>query len=214
MNPTRATFSARPARGPSARLMRSLGMALLGAVVGAGAATVLVDRGSALRWADVLAIGCALVCLLGGLVLTLTSLDPRALSRAMNVEGEATRREVRSARANGALLQLTGALLLAPIAASALGLRPDLAWFGLLAAFALQSGWNWRLWRTGDELTRRLIVECGAAAFWVFQVGLFLFAAAARLGLAPGADAWDIFSVLMATYLVAASVISLRLNIA
>jgi hypothetical protein len=203
------------------RLIQSLSRALAGAVVGAGAALLLLTRLPDLLWADVLVLISALVCVISAVVLFFASFDRKALSRTLKVEGDPTPDEIRGARLQAGLLALTGLLIVAPIAAEAFAgvggagpSAPAPLYAALLLVFALQSIGNWTLWRSGDEMVRRLILESGGLTFWVLQAALFLYAAAERLGLVPSATAWDMFAVTMATYLLATCVVSLRRNLA
>ncbi|MBS0297401.1 MAG: hypothetical protein JSR45_13915 [Proteobacteria bacterium] len=200
---------------PPAAAWRSLGRMVIGAVLGGGATLLLYVGLRRLDWADALALVCSLMCLISAVVLALASLDRNALSRTLKVEGEATPAEVRGARLQAVVLALAGLLLIAPVIAEVLGNPVPLAtWLCLAALFVAQSGYNLQLWRKGDELVRRVILEAGALTFWIFQGGLFLYAAAERLGLVPAATAWDLFSAIMAAYLLAGCVITLRRKLA
>src|SRR5215217_4596854 len=55
-----------------------------------------------------------------------------------------------------------------------------------------------------------MIGAAGAACFWVLQGGLFLWAAAEKLDLAPALSSWDALVVLMTFYLLVSSVLSVR----
>jgi hypothetical protein len=215
------TRSDPPSSAASRRLVQSLGRALVGAAVGAGACLLLLTRLPDLQWADVLVLISALVCAISAVVLLFASFDRKALSRTLKVEGDPTAEEIRGARLQAGLLALTGLLIVAPIAVEAfVGVggagpsAPAAFYAALLLAFALQSIGNWTLWRSGDEMVRRLILESGGLTFWVLQAALFLYAAAERLGLVPSATAWDMFAVTMAAYLLATCAVSLRRNLA
>lgn len=108
---------------------------------------------------------------------------------------------------------LGGVLLLAvPFAAHA-GLGTEGRVAAAVAVFALlavQTVFNIRLWREGDELTRRVIADSGAISFWLLQFALFAWATLVMLDLAPEIESWTSVAVLMAVYLVASSVVAFR----
>nr|WP_314432948.1 hypothetical protein [uncultured Brevundimonas sp.] len=58
------------------------------------------------------------------------------------------------------------------------------------------------------------VLETATIAFLLGQGLLFIWAAAERLGLATPLTAWDIYAVLMAVYLTASLVVSLRRGLA
>lgn len=80
----------------------------------------------------------------------------------------------------------------------------------LAAVLALQTIFNLRLWRHGDEFIRRLIVDASVAAFLVFQILLFFWAAASRLEYLPDPGAFDIYVLMMGVYLVASGIVGIR----
>ena len=104
---------------------------------------------------------------------------------------------------------LAAAMLALPIARPA-SWSPELTYAILLGLFAAQTIANVALWRVGDEMLRRVIMETGAVCFWVLQAALFLYAAAERLGLVPGVTAWGMIGVLMAVYFVASCIVAAR----
>ena len=101
--------------------------------------------------------------------------------------------------------------LAAPVAAALSGnTAPVLTLIAIAAFFILHTGLNLNLWRRGDEMIRRVIVESGAMAFWIGQAALFGWAVAERLGVAPALTAWDILVVVMGLYLICSAVVGLR----
>ena len=108
-----------------------------------------------------------------------------------------------------ATLLLAGVMLLLPMIAPSTW-APGVAFGLVIVLFGLQTWANLRLWRIGDELLRRVIVETGAASFWGLQGALFLYAAAERLHLVPTVTAWGLIGVLMTAYVIASSVVSVR----
>lgn len=127
-----------------------------------------------------------------------TEVDPAAL-----VEGR-----------RGALVAALGGLLIMtpPIAAHA-GLGTEMRGVVALALGALllvECAINWKIWKDGDELTRTVTAQTGALCFWVLQLGLFIWAALARLDLVAEVDSWTLMTILMGAYLVTSVTISVR----
>ena len=167
-----------------------------------------------LRWADIAAGAVAAVLLFACLGAAVTSLDRRALGRMLKLEGPAGGDEVRDARIQAAVLGLSGVIMVLPMILSGLGMpvTASLAAVGLL--LVLHTLLNVRLFRSGDELFRRVVVEAGALTFWLGQGLLFIWAAAERLAAAPPITAWDIYVVLMGVYLVVSMVVTIRRGLA
>ncbi len=105
-----------------------------------------------------------------------------------------------------AAMVLAGAMLLIPM----LGFDPAVSMGVVAALFAVQTAANLALWRIGDELLRRVIVETGALSFWGLQGSLFLYAAAERLALVPTISAWGLIGILMVAYVIASTVVAVR----
>lgn len=127
-----------------------------------------------------------------------TEVDPAAL-----VEGR-----------RGALVAALGGLLIMipPIAAHA-GLGTEMrsvVAFALGALLLVECLINWKIWKDGDELARAVIAQTGALCFWVLQLGLFIWAALARLDLVAEVDSWTLMTILMGAYLVTSVTISVR----
>jgi peptidoglycan/LPS O-acetylase OafA/YrhL len=200
--------------GPGRRkLWNALGMALLGAVVGAGTVVFFEERVPGIQWADVLAVAVALICLITAAILGVASLDPRSLASTLKVEGDSTPREVTGARVQAVMLALAGVLMIAPVLPDALGVHAPGLSFALVAAlFVIQSAYNWTVWKKGDEMMRRVVTEAAALSFWLLQAGFFLYAAAERLGLVAPATAWRLVTVLMAVYLLSPNVTAIWRN--
>ena len=114
-------------------------------------------------------------------------------------------------RLQSVILVLSGLLLAAPVAATLAGnVAPVLTLIAIAGVFVLHTALNLSLWRRGDEMIRRVIVESGAMAFWIGQAALFGWAVAERLGVAPALTAWDILVVVMGLYLICSAVVGLR----
>ncbi|MFV1241627.1 hypothetical protein QML18_29490, partial [Klebsiella pneumoniae] len=63
------------------------------------------------------------------------------------------------------------------LTAAAMMVTPGL---GVLAALAVQTWLNWRLYRTSDELVRQVTLMAGAVCFWSGQLALFVWATLAK----------------------------------
>lgn len=118
-----------------------------------------------------------------------------------------------AARGSTWVVALAGVMLATPPVVAVL--TPDPTWrtigaIVLAVMLALQSWGNWRMWRDGDELTRAVIVSTGALCFWTLQLGLFAWAALAKLALVPDIGSWTMITVLMAVYVIASVVVSVR----
>jgi len=167
-----------------------------------------------LRWADVAAGLVAAVLLVACLGTAVTSIDRAALGRVLKLEGPAGDAEVRAVRLQSAILGLSGVIMILPpiLSAVSVPVTASLAGIGLL--LVLHTTLNLRLYRSVDELFRRVVVEAGALTFWLGQGLLFLWAAAERLAVAPPLTAWDIYVVLMGVYLVVSMVVTFRRGLA
>lgn len=169
---------------------------------------------SGVRWADVVAVFLAAVILIASLATAIRSLDRKGLGKTLNLEGPAGDSEVREVRLQSAILFLSGVILPLPMILSAIGAPVGLS----LAAVAVLLGGhtvlNFHLYRTIDELFRRIVVEAGAVTFWLGQGVLFLWAAAERLSAVPPITAWDAYVVLMGVYLVVSMIVTMRRGLA
>jgi hypothetical protein len=214
-------------------LFLMLGGALLGGAVGAGLMELLKRTGLTIKtitWFDLvgLTIGAFYVAL--GIGYFFLSSNRRRLAAALeNADGlaladetgeeklPATDSEVRTTRIQGAVLGLAGLLMLAPIFATVpVRTHPGLAGWVYAATFVLflvQTALNLRLWFTSDEFVRKAILAVCAGTFAVTQGLLFLWAAAERLNQVPAASSWDLFIVMMACYLGASAVVSIRMRL-
>lgn len=108
---------------------------------------------------------------------------------------------------------LAGVMLALPPIAAHAGLSAEgaaLAALGVALLLGVQSWINYRLWRDGDELTRSVIAQSGAACFWLLQLALFAWATLTRLKLMPEVDAWTLVTVMMGVYLLVSFIVSAR----
>lgn len=120
---------------------------------------------------------------------------------------------LRYLRVNGVALLLGAALLLAPSLAVRFGFTGDAAIpvaVGLAMLLALQAWLSARIRRASDELNRAALAEASIASFWLSQLGLFGWAALARLGLVAEVGLWTLMTISMALYLVVSIVVALR----
>jgi hypothetical protein len=169
---------------------------------------------SGLRWADVAAGGLAALLLVACLGTCITSLDRRRLGRVLKLEGPAGNDEVRDVRVQSAILGLSGVIMVLPMILSGLGVPVTASLAGIGLLLVLHTALNLRLYRSVDELFRRVVVEAGAFTFWLGQGLLFMWAAAERLAVAPPLTAWDIYVVLIGVYLVVSMVVTFRRGLA
>jgi len=198
------------------KLLRLACFAVMGGIVGYGVGWLLVDYVElpaldGLGWSDAVALIVALMLTAGGLSVLAASRNGRALAAATSADAPAGPTEVRDMRLQGAVLVLSGLLLAAPVVAVLSGNpAPELTLAAIAVVFALHTAMNLSLWRRGDEMIRRVILESGALAFWIGQAALFGWAVAERLGVAPTLTAWDILVVVMGLYLVCSATVGLR----
>ena len=107
------------------------------------------------------------------------------------------------------VMLLAAALFLLPVFGAAWA-SPETVFGGVLLLVVAQSAANLMLWRTADEMLRRVMLETSALAFWSLQLGLFIYAAAERLGLVGTITAWGLMGILMGVYFIASAVAAAR----
>lgn len=209
------TTIAKP-RKPARAVFHFALIAVAGGVAGYGfgwlAANVLPDNfADGLRWSDGAALIIATALVFAGGVMMLMARNGRTLAAAFKSDAPASSREVLDSRIQGAVVIGSGALLATPpIAAAFDAPNPEWIFLALMAATAVHSLINFQIWRRGDELIRRIVVETGAICFWIVQIAIFAWAAAERLGLETGVTPWDVLTLLMAIYLTCSVVVSIR----
>lgn len=191
----------------------------LGYVVGWLMADYGPDLGSiggveGVRWADGLAVVLALVLGVASLITLAASLSTKRTAKLLGLDDEAGPDEVRSVRRQGLVCLMSAGILVLPALLPALGMNALTAMALVAVLLVVHTMLNIDLWRSSDELIRAVTVEAGAVVFWMGQGLLFLWAAAERLGVAPGLSAWDIYVVLMGLYLVTAAVVTARRGLA
>lgn len=111
------------------------------------------------------------------------------------------------------VLVLGGVMFLAPMVATA-WVSPAAVFAGMVALFAVQTVGNVIAWRRSDEMMRRVMADTSVIAFWGLQCAFFFYAAAERLGLIAPVSPWGLAGVLMAVYLIASIVPTMRRGIA
>jgi|SRR5215217_211010 len=215
--------SAKPSRPGRATIVRATQM-LIGAVFGGVAAMIalnLEDSGvldfSRLSWSEMFGLVLALMLIIAGLFVTATSFSARATASAMDPERTSSAKPGQTVfyRQQGVVTLLAGVMIGAPVLVPLLAgpLEQPVAlalMIALVALFLIQTALNLSVWSRADEMVRQMIAEAGAACFWVLQGGLFLWAAAEKLDLAPALSSWDALVVLMTFYLLVSSVLSVR----
>ena len=110
------------------------------------------------------------------------------------------------------VMLLAGVMFLLPIFGTAWA-TPDVVFGAVAVLLAAQSLANLMLWRAADEMLRRVMLETSALAFWAVQLGLFVYAAAERLGLIGTITGWGLTGMLMGVYFIASIVASARRGI-
>ena len=173
-------------------------LALLGGFVGYGVAT-LTD-GTLTTWEDDVALVMSVVMISTGvisafLLVTRPSTIPRGCGLLQVV-----------------VMLLAGGMFLLPMFGPAWA-APNVIFAAILALLLLQSVANLMLWRAADEMLRRIMSETSAMAFWVVQLGLFIYAAAERLGLVETITGWGLIGLLMGVYFVSSIIASARRGI-
>lgn len=205
---------------PTRRFWRKMGLSgLAGGITGGAAVFLLADVIEELP-EGLHVIGAVIAVLLAwvGLALLWASASPERAARTWGTTmepGEDFTDEIRSLRAQAVVTLLAGAELLLlswPIDALQGSARP-----ALLAALVIGTGvqnWlNWRLWRSGDEFFRRVLVEACVLGFVLSQLLVFFWAVGERFGYVAAPGALDIYVLMMGVYLVASSAAGVRRGI-
>ncbi|GAA0630068.1 hypothetical protein GCM10009422_29490 [Brevundimonas kwangchunensis] len=169
---------------------------------------------SAVRWADIVAGFLAAIMLIACAATLIRSFDRAGLGRMLKLEGPAGDADVREVRLQAAVYGLSAIILPLPMILSAAGAPVALSLAGVAGLLVLHTALNFHVYRTVDELFRRIVVEAGAVTFWLGQGVLFLWAAAERLAAVPAITAWDIYAVLMGVYLVVSMIVTMRRGLA
>ncbi len=107
------------------------------------------------------------------------------------------------------VMLLAGGMFLLPIFGTTWA-TPEVVFGSVLLLLAVQTAANLMLWRAADEMLRRVMLETSALAFWAVQLGLFIYAAAERLGLVASITGWGLMGILMGVYFIASVVAAAR----
>lgn len=190
-----------------------------GALVGAAAGFLMVRLGPDMDFPGVHGLGlivAALLLVLGAIII-IASFTRSGAAQLMGEDldpAEDIRPELRPLRWQGIVTLLAGVeLVILSLSTDLLtGPRSELLLAVLIGVTAVQTWFNYQLWRRGDELFRRLIVEAAVIGFIVFQFALFFWVAGARFALVPDPSALDIYVLMLVLYLVGGSVASVRLG--
>ncbi len=208
----------KPAQPRRLRLLLAAPLAVMGALAGYGVGRLLKARHFGLNvsnWSDGLAMLLAASMMAMGLLILAFTLNRGLAGRMVDPAGgrPASKSQLSFYRQQGLVMLLAGVMMALPLAMVIGELSQPLR-LGLMAAivllFAVQSAFNFIVWRRADEFVRRLIAETSAVCFWLLQSALFLWAAGERLALLPPISAWTGTVVLMSVYLTASAFISLR----
>ncbi|HET6431701.1 hypothetical protein [Dyella sp.] len=198
-------------------------LAVAGMIVGAPFGYLvgrLVKHGAPglhLAWSDVAALAIAAWMIATGLAILVAGSNRRIAGRMADPAEPrpATPAQMRFYRTQSVVLLLAGVLLALPVL---VGLLPGgasstmrMAAMALIVGlFALQTFWNYAIWRQSDEFLRALVADGSIICFWVLQSALLLWASGEKLGLLPAASLWDALVVMMAVYLVVSATLSIR----
>jgi len=170
-------------------------LAGLGGAFGYGAAT-LTD-GTLASWEDELAVVMAAAMIGIGLITAfIVARRPADVPRGCGI-------------LQVVVMLLAAAMFLLPVFGAAWA-SPEVVFGAVLLLVAAQSAANLMLWRTADEMLRRVMLETSALAFWSLQLGLFIYAAAERLGLVGTVTAWGLMGILMGVYFIASAIAAAR----
>jgi len=187
-----------------------------GCALGAGGAHLILQHGERLSPADIVGLFVALILAGSGLFTLVIGVNAATYRRlGSGVEpGEAPDAGLlRFARQTGIVSLLAGCLFAAPPIAAMLAIGADgmlLIYIAIVALIAVESWVNFRIWRDGDELVRAVVTQSAAICFWVLQGLFFLWAAAERMALVEPVGSWNLLVVLMSTYLIVATAVSIR----
>ena len=120
---------------------------------------------------------------------------------------------LRTMRVSAVILLLSAVLLMAPVIAarSALGEGVPVGVAAGMGVLVLIQTWlSLRILRRSDELNRAAASEACVVSFWVLQLGLFLWAALAKLGLVAEVSMWTLMMIATGVYLVISMGVAMR----
>jgi len=170
-------------------------LAVLGGFVGYGVST-LVD-GSLSAWEDEVALVMSVVLISTGVISAfVVATRPSTVPRGCGI-------------LQVVVMLLAGGLFLLPMFGTAWA-SPEVIFGAVIVLLLIQSVANLMLWRAADEMLRRIMSETSAMAFWVVQLGLFVYAAAERLGLVETITGWGLMGLLMGVYFISSIIAAAR----
>ncbi|HZV83965.1 MAG TPA: hypothetical protein VFF48_03170 [Brevundimonas sp.] len=173
-------------------------LAALGGAAGFAAATV--TDGLLTRWEDEMAVVMSIILIGTGLISAfVVATRPSTVPRGCGL-------------LQVTVMLLAGIMFLLPVFGSAWA-SAEVVMGIVLILLALQSAANLMLWRAADEMLRRIMSETSAMAFWALQLGLFVYAAAERLGLVQSVSAWGLMGLLMGVYFISSMIAAARRGI-
>jgi hypothetical protein len=122
--------------------------------------------------------------------------------------------EVRSFVYQAVVMVLAGVLLALPIFGASLFAtnlqHREFYFIGIATLFAVQTVYNFRLWRVSDEFIRGAMTTTAALTFAIGQGGLFLWAAAEHMSLVKPVSTWDLLLNMMLLYIFVGALVSVR----
>lgn len=206
------------------RLMKVVAAAAIAApagyFLGQFLARVFPDAGplagwfEAILWPDVVAGLLALSMAAASLIIFLFARSPDRAARLLALPEAASPGEMRLLRRQAIICLLSALALVLPFVLPAGGVAPLVALILIAAIMAFHSVLNLRLYRDSDEMLRAVTTEAAMKTFWIGQGGLFLWAAAERVGVAPDVTAWGVYVALMGLYLVIGAVVTAKRGLA
>lgn len=184
---------------PARPVWQTLVQLVVGGAVGAAAAWTYAENANVMRWADMVALSLALICLIAATRLFLNSFNRRSLGQLMAVEGDSTSKEATQARFQAVLLVCLGLTLFWPPLATMRGWPAPVWAYGVIAAFVVLRLWYTNhAFKTGDEFMRQRVRDASWRSYFIGQTLLLAYAGGERLGLFPPMNAWDVLVVMVA----------------
>jgi hypothetical protein len=167
--------------------------------------------------ADITALSLAVFYIGSGALFLWMASDRMRLARILEgktAEVPASKDEVRSFVYQAVVMMLAGVLLGLPVFGARLfpGDTPyrKFYYLAVVLLFALQTVYNFRLWRVSDEFIRGAMATTAAVTFAVGQGALFLWAAAEHMSLVKPVSTWDVLLNMMLLYMVVGALVSVR----
>jgi hypothetical protein len=190
-----------------------------GAVVGFAVGKFIMHghSGAQANGADVTALLLTAFYIVVTAVLLWIASDRMRLARVLEgnaADTPASDDEVRSFLYQAVVMALAGVLLALPVfGARIFAVHPQggkVYYLGVVLLFAVQTFYNFRLWKISDEFVRNTMAATAGLSFAIGQGGLFLWAAAEHLSLVKPVSSWDLTINMMLLYLIVGSAVSVR----